>query len=248
MVCEKPLATSVSELSRISELVKIHELKIAVNHQMRFMDQYRLVRDLQKEHNLGELCTMSVNGANFGLGMNATHYVEAFYWLTGDEIDKVSGNVRKQGRPNVRGNEFYDYAGHMVLQGLSGSILFLDFQEKLSHHVLVVYNFEFGKIVVNELLGILTIDSRSGHELTEPSFRYGLQNNHIQVQIQPTELIKSTTELYARVLEGSDYPTHLDGERTVRSAMAAILSTELDGLPVKLSDSRLGQMENLTWP
>ena len=248
IICEKPLATSVSELSRISELVKMHELKIAVNHQMRFMDQYRLVKDLQKEHKLGELCTMSVNGANFGLGMNATHYVEAFYWLSGDEIDKVSGNVRKQGRPNVRGNEFYDYAGHMLLQGLSGSILFLDFQEKLSHHVLVVYNFEFGKIVVNELLGILTIDSRSEHDLTEPSFRYGLPNNHIQVQIQPAELIKSTTELYAKVLEGSDYPTHLDGERTVRSALAAILSTELNGLPVKLSDSRLGQMENLTWP
>jgi predicted dehydrogenase len=248
MVCEKPLATSISELSRISELVKMHELKIAVNHQMRFMDQYRLVKDLQKEHNLGELCTMSVNGANFGLGMNATHYVEAFYWLSGDEIDKVSGNVRKQSRPNVRGNEFYDYAGHMLVQGLSGSILFLDFQEKLSHHVLVVYNFEFGKIVVNELLGMLTIDSRSEHDLKEPSFRYGLPNNHLQVQIQPAELIKSTTELYAKVLEGSDYPTHLDGERTVRSALAAILSTELNGLPVKLSDSRLGQMENLTWP
>jgi predicted dehydrogenase len=248
MVCEKPLATSVSELSRISELVKMHELKIAVNHQMRFMDQYRLVKDLQKEHKLGELCTMSVNGANFGLGMNATHYVEAFYWLSGDEIAKVSGDVRRQGRPNVRGNEFYDYAGHMVLHGLSGSILFLDFQEKLSHHVLVVYNFEFGKIVVNELLGTLTIDSRLEHDLTEPSFRYGLSNNHIQAQIQPAELIKSTTELYAKVLEGSDYPTHRDGERTVRSALAAILSTELNGLPVKLSDSRLGQMENLTWP
>jgi predicted dehydrogenase len=248
MVCEKPLATSVSELSRISELVRIHDLKIAVNHQMRFMDQYRLVKDLQKEHKLGELCTMSVNGANFGLGMNATHYVEAFYWLSGDEIANVSGNVKKQGRPNVRGNEFYDYAGHMLLKGLSGSILFLDFQEKLSHHVLVVYNFEFGKIVVDELLGMLTIDFRSEHDLTEPSFRYGLPNNHFQFQIQPAELIKSTTELYARVLAGSDYPTHLDGERTVRSALAAILSTELDGLPVKLSDSRLGQMENLTWP
>lgn len=248
MVCEKPLATSVSELSRISELVKVHDLKIAVNHQMRFMDQYRLVKDLQKEHKLGELCTMSVNGANFGLGMNATHYVEAFYWLSGDEIANVSGNVRKQGRPNVRGNEFYDYAGHMLLQGRSGSILFLDFQEKLSHHVLVVYNFEFGKIVVNELLGILTIDSRSEHDLTEPSFRYALPNNHFQVQIQPAELIKSTTELYDRVLEGFDYPTHIDGERTVRSALAAILSTELNGIPVKLSDSRLGQMENLTWP
>ena len=248
MICEKPLATSVSELSRISELVKMHDLKIAVNHQMRFMDQYRLVKDLQAKHKLGELCTMSVNGANFGLGMNATHYVEAFYWLSGHEIANVSGNVRKQGRPNVRGNEFYDYAGHMLLQGLSGSILFLDFQEKLSHHVLVVYNFEYGKIIVNELLGTLTVNSRSERDLTEPSFRYGLPDNHFQVQIEPAELINSTTELYAKVLEGSDYPTHLDGERTVRSALAAILSTELGGIPVSLDDVRFNRMEKLSWP
>lgn len=248
IICEKPLATSTSELKQISELVKIHGLKIAVNHQMRFMDQYRLVKNYQQEYQLGKLCSMNVNGANFGLGMNATHYIEAFHWLSSAEISSVSGKVTKQKQPNVRGSEFYDYAGYMLVQADTGSVLFLDFQEKISHQVLVVYNFEFGKILVNELLGTLTINCRFAYDLDQPTFRYGLPNQHFEFRIKPAELIDSTTELYTSVINGTDYPTHLNGERAVRSAMAAIRSTELGGIPVSLNDSNFDQMDKLSWP
>jgi predicted dehydrogenase len=248
IICEKPLATSVSELTRISDLVSTFNLRIAVNHQMRFMDQYRLVKEFQTNHQLGKLCTMTVNGANFGLGMNATHYIEAFHWLAGTEISSVSGNVSKQHRPNVRGNEFYDYAGYILIHGEAGPLLFLDFQEDIGHQVLVVYNFQFGKITVNELAGTLSIDTRMQSDLNEPSFRYGLNNRHIEVSIEPAELIESTTQLYAQVLDGGDYPNHMDGERTVRSALAAILSTEMGGIRVRLDDIAFDGMEKLTWP
>lgn len=248
LVCEKPLATSIFELNQISELVKQHNLIIAVNHQMRFMDQYRIVKKMQRAHQLGELCTMSVNGANFGLGMNATHYVEAFHWLSGTEISSVTGNVQQQQTPNVRGSQFFDYSGHMLLQGESGSLLFLDFQEKIAHQVLVVYNFQFGKICVNELSGTLSLDSRLSEDISEPSFRYGLANQHLEIEIIAAELIDSTADLYTQVMLGGDYPSHLDGERTVRASMAAILSTEIGGAPVKLNDLRLDDMEKLSWP
>jgi predicted dehydrogenase len=248
IICEKPLATSVSELNKISNLVSTHDLKIAVNHQMRFMDQYRLVKKYQGDYQLGKLCTMSVSGANFGLGMNATHYIEAFHWLAGTEISTVSGNVTKQNRPNVRGSEFYDYSGYILAHGDSGSLLFLDFQEEIGHQVLVVYNFQFGKITVNELFGTLAIDSRLEGDLAEPTFRYGMTNDHVEESIYPAELIDSTTELYAQVLNGGDYPTHMNGERAVRGALAAILSTEMGGIQVRLDDSAFEKMERLTWP
>jgi predicted dehydrogenase len=248
IICEKPLATSTLELKQISELARRFDLRIAVNHQMRFMDQYRIVRRLQQEHRLGDLCTMSVNGANFGLGMNATHYIEAFHWLSRTEISSVSGNVRRQQSPNVRGAEFYDYAGHMLVQNDTGSLLFLDFQEKIAHHVLVIYNFEFGKICVNELSGTVSLDSRLDTDLSEPSFKYGLTNQHLEVKINPAELVESTSYLYKQLMLGDDYPSHLDGERTVRAALAAILSTGLGSVPVKLNDQRLDEMRDLTWP
>lgn len=248
LICEKPLATSTYELSEISEMVRKFGLTIAVNHQMRFMDQYQIIKKMQKEYELGDLCTMSVNGANFGLGMNATHYVEAFHWLGKTEISSVSGNVNRQKKPNIRGKEFFDYAGYMLIQGETGSLLFLDFQENAAHQVIVIYNFQYGKICVNELSGTLTLDSRMGEDLNEPSFRYGLTNQHLESKINPAELIQSTTDLYAQVLLGNDYPTHLDGERTVRSALAAILSTELGGVQVKLDDTRLDDLARLSWP
>lgn len=248
IVCEKPLATSVSELTRISGLVSKFNLRVAVNHQMRFMDQYQLIKKYQSDHQLGKLCTMNVSGANFGLGMNATHYIEAFHWLVGEEITSISGNVKKQHMPNVRGNQFYDYAGYLIAQAGSDSLLFLDFQESIGHQVLVVYNFEFGKIAVNELVGTLTLDCRIVGDLREPSFRYGMPNFHAEATIKPAELLQSTTELYSQVLLGADYPSHLDGERAVRVALASILSTQLEGAKVRMDDPGLDKLDRLSWP
>jgi predicted dehydrogenase len=248
IICEKPLATSASELTQIANLVENFKLRIAVNHQMRFMDQYRLIKKYQSEYQLGKLCTMSVNGANFGLGMNATHYIEAFHWLVGGEISSVTGHVQKQQLPNVRGSNFYDYAGYMLVHGGAGALLFLDFQESVGHQVLVVYNFQFGKIVVNELDGTLTIDSRSISDLGEPTFRYGMPNLHIDAVLKPAELLQPTADLYAEVLANRDFPTHLDGERTVKAALAAILSTKMGGIQVKIDDPALDTMDKLTWP
>jgi predicted dehydrogenase len=248
IVCEKPLATSASELNQISSLVDEFKLKIAVNHQMRYMDQYRLVKNYQAEYQLGNLCTMNVSGSNFGLGMNATHYIEAFHWLVGTEISSVMGNVQKQKNPNVRGNDFYDYAGYMLVRAGVDSLLILDFQESIGHQVIVVYNFQFGKIVVNELAGTLTIDSRLGSDLGEPSFRYGMPNVHTDKVIKPAELLQPTADLYAEVMANGDFPSHLDGERSVRVALAAVLSTERGGIRVKIDDPALQSMERLTWP
>jgi predicted dehydrogenase len=248
IVCEKPLATSISELSCISELVSKYNLRVAVNHQMRFMDQYKSIKNYQLDYQLGKLCTMNVSGANFGLGMNATHYIEAFHWLVGKEITLVSGNVKKQHRPNVRGNQFYDYAGYLIAQAGLDSLLFLDFQESIGHQVLVVYNFEFGKITVNELVGTLTLDCRITGDLDEPTYRYGMPNYHAEATIRPAELLQSTSELYTQVLVDGDYPSHLDGERAVRVALASILSTQSDGAQVRIDDPALDKMDKLTWP
>ena len=52
-------------------------IRLAVNHQMRFMDQYRIILDALKSGRYGELCSMTVVGGCFG-GHNGSHYIEAF--------------------------------------------------------------------------------------------------------------------------------------------------------------------------
>jgi predicted dehydrogenase len=248
IVCEKPLAVSIRELEEIENLCIKNKVVLSVNHQMRFMEQYSVIKKLQTKFDLGSLVTMTVNGANFGLGMNGTHYMEAFHWLTQSEFTTVSGSVRKQKNPNVRGKQFYDYAGFVVIQGNARAVLFIDFQEEASHQIVVVYNFEKGKIIINELQGKLTIDCRETKDLHEPTFRYGLTNNHHELTIKPAELLKSTSRLYDEVLRGGDYPDYSDGARTVRSAIAAIHSSELGGFPISPFDVRLSQIVDLTWP
>ena len=248
IVCEKPLATSTQELNRISALATSNSVDIGVNHQMRFLQQYTSIKTHQRDFGLGSLCSMSVSGANFGLGMNATHYIEAFCWLVGQDIDVVSGHLEKESTPNRRGSQFVDYAGYIVARSKEGAVLFLDFQEKASHQIIVVYNFEFGKVTCNELMGTFTIDCRFSESRNEPSNRYGLANLHEEKTFEPLDLVDSTALLYTKILNGEDYPTHFDGARTVRVALAALYSSKMNGVPISPLDPALDGLERLFWP
>ena len=82
ILCEKPMASSVYECSSMIELCRKAGIRLAVNHQMRYMDQYTIIADALKSGRYGELCSMTVVGGCFGLAMNGSHYIEAFSWLS----------------------------------------------------------------------------------------------------------------------------------------------------------------------
>ena len=160
ILCEKPLVRSVAQLETIARMIEGSDVVLAVNHQMRFLHQYTKVLDLQQEFKLGALTSASYSGANFGLGMNVTHYFEAFRYLTGIEIRNVWARLDKDPITNVRGEQFSDASGVILAENSADQKLFVDFQLGSGHQVLAVYNFRNGKIVVNEIEGHLSVISR----------------------------------------------------------------------------------------
>ena len=197
IVCEKPIVNSFDEILALRGLVEKYNLQIAVNHQMRYLEQYTKIREWQDGYGLGRMTTMSVSAANFGLGMNATHYFEAFRWLTNEKIRQITGWVHTQSAPNVRGSQFYDYAGTLIGFNPSGAKLFIDFPEQAGHQVVVVYTFEFGKITVNELLGEAIINVRSEEFLKLPSTRYGSPDSQFEKSFASVNLVDSTSLIYS---------------------------------------------------
>lgn len=80
--------------------------KLAVNHQMRFMEQYTNIKGLIDAAEFGGLRSMVVTAGNFGLAMNGSHYFEAFRYLTGESIAQISAwfdpsNVPNPAAPNM---------------------------------------------------------------------------------------------------------------------------------------------------
>jgi len=168
ILCEKPVVSSVAQINEIQELIKSFDVAVAVNHQMRFIPLYTEVIALQSKYKMQDLVSMVVSAANFGLGMNVTHYFEAFRLITGKNIQKIAGYLESDLIANPRGRDFIDYAG--IVFGLNelNQKFVADFSSTAGHGVVVIYNFEKGKIIVDEIQGTVKILVREESNMELP--------------------------------------------------------------------------------
>ena len=236
LLCEKPISNSIAAAKEmISESAKNKKV-FAVNHQMRYMEQYKFIKRAPAFYNTGKLKSIVISGANIGLAMNGTHYFEAFRWITGNSITKVWAWLDSIDTPNPRGKDFFDQSGQIFAVTENGERLFLEIGSDLGHQIIVTYNFEFGKIVVNELNGEVYISTRKLEGIHSPSNRYGMPNNQEQTQIEPATTLLPTSTLLLELVRNGDFPTGQNALDAIKVAFAAIMSSENGNSEIKLSD------------
>ena len=234
ILCEKPIANQLSLAKEIVSTCLENGVGLAVNHQMRFLPQYRLIRDLISDEKYGRFANMLVSGSNFGLGMNATHYFEAFRWITDCNVGEVTSWIDPQPVPSPRGAQFSDQSGILMARNLVGNNLVISFSQNVGHQVLVAYEFEFAKVLINEITGEVIIDARFPEDYAQPTTRYGLSNSHKEMTIAGVELENSTASVLRAFLNNSDYPTGDDGLHAISVAFMAISSSTNGGTPTTL--------------
>jgi predicted dehydrogenase len=237
ILCEKPLTTNLKKAKQMVLECKKNGKIFSVNHQMRFMENYQLVKTRQEDHSMGDLRSILISGANIGLAMNATHYFEAFRYLTDSRISKVSAWLDKELKPNPRGPEFFDQTGQIFAANDSGQRIFLDIGADLGHQIICTYNFEFGKITINELNGTVIINSRSKTLRDNPTSMYGLKDFEEVIHLKPSESFRPTVALLKEVVKVADYPSGEDGIHAISVAIAAVESN--------LSNHNLIQIDEL---
>ncbi len=235
ILCEKPLSNSFSAAIEMIDNCAKNNLIFAVNHQMRYMDQYKLIKRAPADYNTGKLKSMIISGANIGLAMNGTHYFEAFRWITGNPITKVWSWLDSTNTPNPRGKDFFDQSGQIFAKTEKGERLFLEIGSDLGHQIIVTYNFEFGKIVVNELNGEVNISTRKSEIVPSPSSRYGMPNDQIGFDIQMANSLLPTVSLLLELIKFGDFPTGLDALHALKVAFAAIESSKNGNSEIDLS-------------
>lgn len=238
VLCEKPLVNSLQDAYQLREIARAESVNFAVNHQMRFMDGYRVVKQLAEDYPLGELRAMNVSGANIGLSMNGTHYFEAFSWLTNSRITHVTSWLDNQHLSNPRGEEFKDFSGQVLCRNQDNQRLYLDIGSDLGHEIIVDYAFSFGHVTVNELRGTGSIVARMKDQVHEKTQRYGLPGIQEDFTFSTLSTSETSAMTLSQLVSGGNYPTLEDGLHTISVAFASIKSHAWGSLEVAVSDLR----------
>lgn len=234
ILCEKPMAVSIAECDRMMEACKRAGSILAINHQMRFLEQYTSVKELAASPAFGGLHSMTVCASNFGLSMNGSHYFEAFRYLTDEQIMSVSFWADKAILPNPRGPQYTDRSGQLRAVTASGVRLYAEMSADQGHGIQVVYGCKYGQILVDELSGFMRFMHRQEQYLDLPTTRYGMPAVEEIRQIKPVDVVGPTESLWRAMLAGESIPDGQCGRHAVAALVAANLSGEQGGNAVHI--------------
>lgn len=247
ILCEKPMATAVADCDAMITACERAGTKLAINHQMRFMAQYTMVRDELATGTFGPLASMTVTAGCFGLAMNGSHYCEAFSWLTGSPI--VSATAWFSGEPfnNPRGPKFFDQAGEMRFISADGRRLLLNIGNDQGHGMTAMYAARFGHIFVDEFEGIAYATARKPEHQALPVTRYGMPWDRRELKFPQADNVGPTEAVMRALLSGHDYPSGIDGRNVVAALAAAYKSAASGHTPVSVAELHDHTHQQFPW-
>jgi predicted dehydrogenase len=237
--CEKPMAVSLAECDRMIDTCRRKGSKLAINHQMRFMQQYTEPKRIALSEAFGGLSSITVVAGNFGMAMNGTHYVEMFRYMTDEAPEEATAWFSKERIPNPRGPQFEDRAGAIRLSTAKGRRFYMEIGADQGHGMKVIYSGPYGQLVVDELAGTMYLAVRKEEHRHLPSTRYGMPWNESVIKILPADSIGPSRSVLDALLNDKNPPTGEDGRLAVAALIAAYVSDENGHIPVKIDDASL---------
>jgi len=247
ILCEKPMAVSLAECDKMLEACARNDTKLAVNHQMRFMEQYTKPKGIIESDTVGGLSSITVVGGNFGMAMNGTHYFEMFRYMTGVATVEVSAWFSPGRVPNPRGPRFEDHAGAVRLTSCNGKRFYMEIGADQGHGVHVIYAGPYGQLVVDELAGNIKLITRGEEYRNLPSTRYGMPAIEKTFKIEPADVIKPSRDVLNALLNTTNFPTGDDGRLAVSVLVGAYVSDENGHRPVRIDEQPLPYERIFPW-
>lgn len=236
ILVEKPMAPSLAQCDEMIETCRRNKVRLAVNHPMRFMDQYTRAKEILNSAEFGGLLSVSVIAGNCGIAMNGTHYFEMFRYLTDEIPISVSARYSDEKIPNPRGAQFEDWAGELRVVSPSGKRLILQMNPDHGHGLTCVYSGPYGQLIVDSLEGIMTLSVRKEEFRGLPTTRYAAPWLRKEIKIEPTSVVGPTRRMIQALIDDEDYMTGEQGRNPVAVLTAAFLSNQASCSDVEIGD------------
>ena len=247
ILCEKPMATAVADCDAMIAACEKSGSKLAINHQMRYMAQYTLVRDELATGRFGPLASMTVTAGCFGLAMNGSHYCEAFSWLTGSPIVTATAWFSGEAFNNPRGDKFFDQAGEMRFASADGQRLILNIGNDQGHGMTAMYATRFGHLFVDEFEGVYYATARKPEHQSMPVTRYGMPWDRWEKRFPQADNVGPTEAVMRALLNRDDYPSGRDGRNVVAALAAAYQSAASGNRPVRVAELGADERQKFPW-
>lgn len=247
ILCEKPMATSILECDHMIAATSSAGVRLAINHQMRFMEQYTKPKAIVDSEAFGGLSAVVVVAGNIGMAMNGSHYFEMLRYMTGEPVDSVTAWLSDPGGPNPRGSQYQDRAGSIRATTASGKRLYLEIGADQGQGIQVVYSGRYGQLVVNELAGTYYLMERQKENRSLPTTRYGAAWGEKQEHIAPADALAPTRSVLEALLGNRPIPMGEDGRRAIEALVAAYVSDETGNRTVRLDDPMIDPARRFPW-
>jgi predicted dehydrogenase len=247
ILCEKPMATSIADCKTMIAACEKNGAKLAVNHQMRYMDQFTVPKNHLDSAGFGGLTSIAMTAGNYGISMNGTHYFEMFRFMTGNEFGSVQAWFSDHVLANPRGKEFEDKAGSVRVISKDNKRFYMDIGADQGHGCNIVYAAQYGQVVVDELSAKVNGYYRQEEYRDYPSTRTAMPYHVVDEQLPPLDLLKVTTELLQDLFTDGDYPSGEEAMHAVKVAVAAHISAENDGKVVTQPDLVTHENTRFKW-
>ena len=247
ILCEKPMSVSLASCDRMIAACKTAGTHLAINHQMRFMEQYTWAKAVTSASAFGGLSSVSVVAGNFGMAMNGSHYFEMFRYMTDEVPVRVAAWFSSDSVANPRGVQFEDRAGTVRLETPSGKRFYMDASTDHGHGMHVTYAGPKGRLDIDELAGCARLTQRKPEYSTLPTTRYGMPWDTLERKFTPTDAVTPTRAVMRALIEGDNYPDGSVGLLACELLVAAYLSHEVGGETLDLRNTKLPRERIFPW-
>jgi len=145
---EKIVCQSEFEFEHLLSIINSKNAKAWVNTPRRYFDSYQKIKN-KIENN--QRINLIVNSGNNGLGTNAIHFVDLFFWLTNYEDMILNGDfLDERLLPNKRGTDLKEFSGTITGKSSGGSTLSINFLSYENLQIFVNIFSEKDSLVIDE--------------------------------------------------------------------------------------------------
>lgn len=239
ILCEKPMAVSLSQCDRMIETCERHGAKLAINHPSRFEERFTKAKDIVCSEEFGGLTSAVLIAGNMGWANNGSHHFEMFRLLTGETPVEVSAWFSEELVPNPRGPQYEDRGGSIRAITSSGKRLYIEEGTDQGHGVKIIYSGRYGQLTVDYLQGRMDLSVRDAEFRDLPTTRYASPSINKTINFEPLEIRSAIASVVEAMLNGGNAPSGQDGRSAIASLVAVYMSAENGNMPVKLNGQLL---------